>query len=158
VAGGFAAIGAPVTAVSRSRDKLDVFAVGLDGHVYTAAWEPDFGSDWLGWHRIGDAVFPLWATVHPVSRNADKIDIFATDVNGAILTSAWEPGLPQWRQVADGVASPGAHVTAVSRSADKLDIFVVTHKIGPAYGDPGGEVFTAAWEPGPQDWRGWWPA
>jgi hypothetical protein len=38
--------------VSRSTDHLDVFAVGADGHVYTAAWEPDFADGWHGWWRM----------------------------------------------------------------------------------------------------------
>jgi hypothetical protein len=42
--------GSAVTAVSRSLDKLDVFVIGLDGNLWTAAWEPDFVqpgvSDW----------------------------------------------------------------------------------------------------------------
>jgi hypothetical protein len=88
---------------------------------------------------------------HAVSRATDKLDIFAADVNGNILTSAWEPGFTQWRpwrQVAGGTTIPGGHVTAVSRSADKLDIFAVGLNHG---------VYTAAWEPdfGP-DWHGWW--
>jgi hypothetical protein len=37
-----------VTAVSRSTDLLDVFVVGLDGRVYTAACAPD-SRDWQGW-------------------------------------------------------------------------------------------------------------
>ena len=56
----------------------------------------------------------------PVSRGTDKLDIFAADVNGNILTSAWEPDFTQWRTWRQ------AHVTAVSRSTDKLDIFVVS--------------------------------
>ncbi len=50
--GGRAAPGAPVTAVTRSADHLDVFVVGTDGHVYTAAWEPDFADGWHGWWRM----------------------------------------------------------------------------------------------------------
>ena len=45
--------GAPVTAVSRSTDKLDVFVVGTDGRVWTAAWEPGFTDWWHGWWPIG---------------------------------------------------------------------------------------------------------
>jgi hypothetical protein len=156
VAGGVAAFGSHVTAVSRSTDKLDIFVVGLDRRVYTAAWEPGFGADWHGWRVIGDAHFDQGAPVHAVSRSSDKLDIFATDVTGAILTSAWEPGLREWRpwrQVAGGVANPGAHVTAVSRSTDKLDIFVSSHEF--AREEPGGSVYTASWEPGGGDWRGW---
>ena len=159
VAGGVAAFGSHVTAVSRSKDKLDIFVVGLDRRVYTAAWEPAFGADWHGWRVIGDAHFDQGAPVHAVSRSTDKLDIFATDITGAILTSAWEPGFTEWRpwrQVAGGVANPGAHVTAVSRSRDKLDIFVTRPQDFPNQ-EPSGYVYTAAWEPGGGDWRGWWP-
>ena len=117
----------PIGAVSRSADKLDIFAVADDGNVYTAAWEPDFGS-WHGWYLIGGATFPPGAPVYAVSRSADKLDIFAADIYGHILTSAWESGFTpwtSWRQVAGLGTIPGAHVTAVSRTTDKLDIFVV---------------------------------
>ena len=52
--GGQAAPGAPVTVVSRSQDKLDVFVVGLDHRVWTAAWEPGFTDGWHGWWPIGE--------------------------------------------------------------------------------------------------------
>lgn len=38
----------PIGAVSRSTDRLDIFAVANDGNVWTAAWEPGFDS-WRGW-------------------------------------------------------------------------------------------------------------
>lgn len=150
---GIAALGAPVTAVSRSQDKLDVFVVGTDGYAYTAAWQPSFKDGWHGWWRIGNAKFPQGSAIHCVSRSADKLDIFATDVNGKILTAAWEPsfkdGWHGWWQIKGGQAAPGATVTAVSRSADKLDIFVVGLD---------GRVWTAAWQPTFTDWwHGWWP-
>ncbi|HEX7536079.1 MAG TPA: hypothetical protein VF391_03630, partial [Dermatophilaceae bacterium] len=53
IKGGQAAPGAPVTAVSRSSDKLDIFVIGTDHRVYTAAWEPDFADGWHGWWRMG---------------------------------------------------------------------------------------------------------
>jgi hypothetical protein len=159
VAGGVSIFSSPVTAVSRSTDKLDIFVVGTDGHVYTAAWEPDF-ADWHGWFPIGDAVFPLRSPVHAVSRSTDKLDIFATDIDGAILTSAWQPGFTQWRpwrQISGIIATPSSHVTAVSRSTDKLDIFVAaTNTL--SFTDPGGHVYTAAWEPDfGNDWGSWRP-
>lgn len=52
--GGRAAPEAPVTCVSRSADKLDVFVVGLDGRVWTAAWEPGFSDGWRGWWALRD--------------------------------------------------------------------------------------------------------
>jgi hypothetical protein len=150
---GIAAPGAHVTAVSRNTDKLDVFVVGTDGRVYTAAWEPAFTDWWHGWWPIGGIRVPQGAPVHAVSRSADKLDIFVTDVNGVIFTAAWEPaftdGWHGWWELNGGRAAPGAHVTAVSRNTDKLDVFVV---------GTDGRVYTAAWEPAFTDWwHGWWP-
>ena len=150
--GGRAAPGAPVTAVSRSTDKLDVFVVGTDNRVWTAAWEPGNVDGWHGWWTIGDLQVPQGSAVSAVSRSADKLDIFATDVNGVIQTAAWEPGNADgwhgWWPLNGGRAAPGAPVTAVSRSTDKLDVFVV---------GTDNRVWTAAWEPGNVDgWHGWW--
>jgi len=101
--------------------------------------------------RIGAVVAPQGAAVYPVSRSKDKLDIFVTDVNGAVMSA---PGSRIHRWLARLVAhqgwpaAPGAAVTAVSRSTDKLDIFVT--------GTNGG-VYTASWEPDFADgWHGWW--
>jgi hypothetical protein len=149
--GGVAAPGAHITAVSRSADKLDVFVVGTDGGVYTAAWQPEFSDGWHGWWRIGDLVVPQGSAVHAVSRSADKLDIFVTDVNGRVMSAAWQPGFTSWHgwwHIKGGRAAPGAPVTAVSRSADKLDVFVV---------GTDNRVYTAAWQPEFSDgWHGWW--
>jgi len=150
--GGRARPGAPVTAVSRSTDKLDVFVTGTDGGCWTAAWEPAFTDWWHGWWRIRDASFPQGAYVGAVSRSADKLDIFGTDIHGRVLSAAWEPafsdGWHGWWHIRDGQAQPGGPVTAVSRSADKLDIFVV---------GTDNTTYTAAWEPAFTDgWHGWW--
>ena len=151
--GGVAAPGAHVTVVSRAPDKLDAFVVGTDGRVYTAAWEPSFTDWWHGWWPIGNIRVPQGAPVHAVSRSTDKLDIFVTDVNGRIMTAAWEPaftdGWHGWWELNGGRAAPGAAVTAVSRSTDKLDVFVVGND---------GRIWTAAWEPSfPDWWHGWWP-
>jgi hypothetical protein len=150
--GGLAQPGAPVTAVSRSADKLDVFVTGTDGGCYTAAWEPGFTDGWHGWWRVGTAAFPQGTYIGSVSRSADHLDIFGTDVNGTTLTAAWEPGFTDgwhgWWQILGGRAQPGAPIGVVSRSADKLDVFVIgTDTV----------TYTAAWEPAFTDgWHGWW--
>ena len=150
--GGRGAGGAAVHGVSRSADKLDIFVIGTDNRVYTAAWEPGFADGWHGWWSLLGGVAAPGAHVTAVSRSADKLDIFVTDVTGAVMSAAWEPGFADgwhgWWHINGGQAAPGAAVTAVSRSADKLDIFVT--------GTDGG-VYTAAWEPGFADgWHGWW--
>jgi hypothetical protein len=153
VAGGRALPGSPVTAVSRGPDKLDIFVVGTDGRVWTAAWEPAFVDGWHGWWAIGNIQVPIGSPVHAVSRGPDKLDIFVTDVAGVIRTAAWEPafadGWHGWWEIAGGRAAPGAAVTAVSRSTDKLDVFLV---------GTDGRIWSAAWEPAFADgWHGWWP-
>lgn len=153
VAGGRAAPGAAVTALSRAPDKLDVFVVGTDSHVWQAAWEPGFVGGWRGWSPVLDAVVPATSAVTGVSRSLDHIDLFLTDSGGAVRSAAWEPGFTDgwhgWWGIQGGRAAAGATVSAVSRSADKLDIFVV---------GTDGRIYTAAWEPGFADgWHGWWP-
>lgn len=153
ILGGRAAPGASVTAVSRSADKLDIFVVGTDGRVYTAAWDPRVSQKWRGWWAIGNLRFPAGAPIHAISRSPDKIDIFGTDIGGVIRTAAWEPGFTDgwhgWWELAGGRATPGAAISTVSRSPDNLDVFVVgTDR----------RVWTAAWQPGfTGGWHGWWP-
>jgi hypothetical protein len=152
IRGGRAKPGAPVTAVSRSANKLDVFVVGTDGGCYTAAWEPAFKDGWHGWWRIRDASFPQGSYIGAVTRSADHLDVFGTHSDGRVITAAWEPafadGWHGWWQIRGGAAKPGAPVYGVSRSANKLDVFVVgTDNI----------IYTAAWEPAFADgWHGWW--
>ena len=151
IQGGMAAAGAPVTAVCRGPNKLDIFVVGMDQHVYTAAWRPDSGG-WKGWWRVGNVRAPHRSQVSAVSRSADKLDIFVTDVNGNVMTAAWEPaftdGWHGWWHVQGGRAAPGAPVAATVRGPNQLDIFVVGMD---------GFVYTAAWQPSFTDgWHGWW--
>jgi hypothetical protein len=137
--------------VTRSRDHLDVFCVGLDGRVYTAAWEPGFTDGWHGWWNIGGPGACPGSTVEAVSRSQDKLDIFCIGMDGYVYTAAWpcdsSGGWSGWRRIGSLKAIPGSACTAVSRSTDKLDIFCVASD---------GGVYTAAWEPGRGDWRGWW--
>jgi hypothetical protein len=155
VAGGTTVPGGWVTAVSRAPNKLDVFMVGNDGGVYTAAWEHGVaGGAWRGWWRVRDMIAVPGSYVAAVARDPEKLDIFAVRTDGAISTAAWDRQVANgawrgWWSVAGGQAAPAAPVTVVSRHPNKLDVFVV--------GRSGG-VFTAAWEHGVASgaWRGWW--
>jgi hypothetical protein len=138
--------GANVFPILRSIDKLDIFvADGVDGQIFTAAWEPSFGSEWGSWRSLTQLSnsYPIYATpgdlIGAVSRSTDKLDIFVGGLQFyldgvdqfeqpvGVQTTAWEPGFPDWtpwRSMAGGgtayFASP---VTAVSRSTDLIDIF-----------------------------------
>ena len=85
-----------MTAVSRSPDKLDVFVVGTDGGIWTAAWQPG-ASAFRGWWRIGNLTSLQGSMVGAVSRSQDKLDIFVTGTDGAVYTAAWQAGDTAWR-------------------------------------------------------------
>ena len=138
-----------VSGVSRSADKLDVFAAGTDHGIYTAAWQPGDAA-WRGWWRVAGGVAAPGTSIYGVSRSANKLDIFAVGTDHGIYTAAWQPGdtaFRGWWRLAGGVAAPNTSVHGVSRSANKLDVFAV----GTDHG-----VYTAAWQPGDTAWRGWW--
>ncbi|HWN11361.1 MAG TPA: peptidoglycan DD-metalloendopeptidase family protein [Pyrinomonadaceae bacterium] len=149
--------GAPVGAVSRHSNKLDVFVVGNDGRIYTAAWDQNVGdAKWRGWWNIQEGKnCPPGAPVSAVSRDANKLDVFVVGNDGRIYTAAWDQnvGDAKWRgwwNIQDGKnCPPGAPVSATSRDNDKLDVFVVGND---------GMVYTAAWAQNVAQakWRGWW--
>ena len=146
---------APVTAVSRHPDMLDIFAVGADGGVYTAAWDRNQANEqWRGWWRIGDLKAPLGTRISAVARDENKLDIFVVGGDGKVYTAAWDVNMAnqQWRgwwTILDAHVPPGGNVTAISRHPNKLDVFIVGSNQG---------AFTAAWEGGVNNsqWSGWW--
>jgi len=138
-----------VFGVSRSANKLDIFAVGSDHGIYTAAWQPG-DAHWGGWWRVQNGLAAPNTSITAVSRSADKLDIFAVGSDQHIYTAAWQPGDANWGgwwPIQGGIAAPGTSVFGVSRSADKLDVFCVGTDM---------QVYTAAWQPGFTSWRGWW--
>ncbi|MCL1971905.1 MAG: hypothetical protein FWG57_02810 [Endomicrobia bacterium] len=138
----------PISVISRGPNKLDAFAVGMDGGVYTAAWEPG-DTAWRGWWRIDGLEAAPCAPVCAVSRSADKLDIFVVGLDRRVYGAAWEKGNTKWYgwwPIGSLKTVLHAPVSAVSRSADKMDIFVTGLD---------GRVYTAAWEPGFKEWQGW---
>ncbi|MFI7194921.1 DUF2961 domain-containing protein [Nocardia nova] len=148
---------AVVTAASRRTDCLDIYVIGHDGAVYTAAWEPGFAS-WRGWWALPVITGVPGGTVATVSRGLDKLDLFTTDATGEVTTAAWQPQtLWTGARLRDRFASPsytppipgGAPVTAVSRRTDCLDIFVA---------GVDKRIWTASWDATLGGaWHGWKP-
>ena len=148
--GGFFRVGAPIAAVSRNPNQLDLFVVGNDGVVYTSWWTA--GSDWSGvnnnWRPIG-GVFPAGAPVCAVSRDSNQLDLFIVGVDGVVYTSWWTAGSDwsgvnnDWRPIGGFFAS-NRPVSVVSRNRDQLDLFIVGID---------GIVYTNWWSAG-SDWSG----
>ncbi len=148
--GGTFPVGAPLAALARRPNQLDVFVTGLNGHVYTS-WYKD-GSDWSGigdkWRDIG-GTFPAGAPLAVVSRKPNQIDVFVTGQNGDVYTSwyldggDWSGLGDKWRDIG-GVFKSAAPVTAISRNPGQIDLFVTGHN---------GDVYTS-WYIDGSDWSG----
>lgn len=150
--------GTPIAALSRSEGRLDLFAIGLDGRVWSAAYGPDTNGEWgwVGWFPVLNEVFVPGTRVEAISRKTDQIDLFAVNLSGEVKTAAWSPNANSgkwggWWRITEnnGTFALGTPISSVSRSADHLDIFAIGLD---------GRVWTAAW--GPQTdytWKGWWP-
>ena len=117
--GGRAGDGAPLHAVARSQDKLDVFVVSSDSKAYTAAWEPAFTDGWHGWWDINGGQAP-GGRITAVSRGKDKLDVFVAGSDGRIWTAAWDPRVSNewqgWWPIGDVRVPHGAYIHAVSRT------------------------------------------
>jgi hypothetical protein len=148
--GGFFPAAAPVSAVARTPDHLDLFVVGNDGRVYTSWWQD--GSDWTGrndsWEPIG-GFFPAGAPVSAIARTPDHLDLFVVGNDGRVYTSWWQDGSDwtgrndNWDAIG-GFFPAGAPVAAVARVPNHLDLFVVGND---------GRVYTSWWQDG-SDWTG----
>lgn len=153
IQGGRAKPGAPIACVNRGPSRLDIFVVGTDGGIYTAAWDQNVANaTWRGWWRIGNVTAPQGSRIAAVARTPDNLDIFVVDGNGNVMSAAWQTGDTQWRgwwHIQQGKAKPGAYISVVSRATRKLDIFVV---------GADGYICTAAWDGAVANgaWRGWW--
>ncbi|MBO1766110.1 hypothetical protein [Allobranchiibius sp. GilTou38] len=131
-------VGAPVTALSRFRDQIDLFVSGLDGGVYSTFWNA--GTGWNNhWFRLADARFGDGFTVPPgspvtaISRFEGHIDLFVSGRDGHVYSTYWDASSGwsgQWFWLGDDrfgdkfTIPPGARVTAQSRDRDIIDLFV----------------------------------
>ena len=167
-----------VSAVWRNPDHLDLFMTSrdsADGSVLSTNWEAQcqvpatpVARGWRGWFPIyssmdsvadaqslpagfqfsaaaGQAVTAVW-------RNPSHLDLFATGVDGRVMSIVWEPpqnqnsGWQAWFPIgsATGIAAPSQPVTAVWRNPNHLDLFMT---------DKNGRVMSTyfdnnAWQPG----------
>jgi hypothetical protein len=97
---GAAQPGDAVAAVSRDPQKLDVFVIGTDDGIYTAAWDQAVANgEWRGWWRIPGGAAKTGSGVAAVSRDANKLDVFIVGQDGGIWTAAWDQDVSnaQWR-------------------------------------------------------------
>lgn len=136
--------GATVTAISRTPERVDLFAVDGGGRVCTSSWSA--GTDWTGdWPAIAESFTPH-AVVSVVARTPDHVDLFVVGLDGAVHTSSWSAGGNWSGEVSIGGRFPtGSVVTVVSRTPLDLDLFAT---------GADGRVQGASWS-GQAGWTGW---
>ncbi|NES06243.1 MAG: hypothetical protein F6K22_27580 [Okeania sp. SIO2F4] len=112
-------------AVSRKVRHIDIFAVGIDKHIYHA-WGD--GRTWTGWENVGG---PSILGISATSRSPETIDLFtiSTDIvetdnhlyHRFMENNQWS----EWQNLGGTCISAPA---AVARGSDRLDAFVIGTK------------------------------
>jgi hypothetical protein len=109
-----------VTPVARDANKLDIFAVGSNGIVHTAAWDAAVPGGWRGWWDILGGSVPSGGIVTAVSRHPNKLDVFCVSGDGFVYTAAWEGGVNNsawmgWWRIGSLQSKPGTRVSVLAR-------------------------------------------
>jgi CubicO group peptidase (beta-lactamase class C family) len=135
-------------------ERLNLVVTAADGSVQHARWEQNVAeAAWRGWWPVRDQVLTVGQPVSVVSRDLDKLDIFAADSDSRTYTAAWDANVADaswrgWWNILTGAIPAGGSISAVSRDPEKLDLFLVSTD---------GGVYTAAWDQNVAGgWRGWW--
>jgi hypothetical protein len=142
---------APITAVARRADHLDLFVTGFNGAIWSSWWhEDDLG--WRDWFQIHpETVFRQDRPVAAVARMPEHMDIFRVGFDGAVWSSWWhgegDPGgWRPWFRIEPATLFPTeARVSALARREDQLDLFIVGHD---------GAVWSSWWHEG-RTWAPW---
>ena len=133
---GSARPGAPIAAVARTADNLDVFWVRPDGAVASQWWAAAPGAGW-GDHGPFNIAPPGSAeegsAIAVLARMPDHLDVFWVTRDGAIGSNWWTaaPGTSwadhgSFRIAPAGSARPGSALAALARTPDNLDVYWVT--------------------------------
>jgi hypothetical protein len=87
--------GAPVSALSRYSDHIDLFVAGRDGAIYSTFWDANGG--WPNsWFRLADPNFgdgftvPPGSRIYSISRYPDHIDLVVMGRDGAVYSTFWD--------------------------------------------------------------------
>jgi hypothetical protein len=144
--------GAGTAALAIDANTLDVFAVDEGGTLQHTRYA---NNPWSPWGAVGGSPFAKLAPGAPVaavSRAAGHIDVFVTDVNGAIETNWWDAASDGGRwdhawqyAMPPGTVPPGAQIAAVGRTQNHLDVYAI---------DDAGDVATTWWDGSAPVWSG----
>ncbi|MCS3867778.1 hypothetical protein J3D55_000694 [Chryseobacterium ginsenosidimutans] len=142
--------GTKVAGASRSANMIDIFCLGTDGQVWTAAKGPQTKNVWAGWWPIGGLQGIPGTALSVVSRSAGILDVFVVGLDGRVYSTSYDPSSSgkwiNWFYFIDyDKLIPGIEVTAVSRKQNLIELFAV---------NVDGDSITASWSPA-TGWKGW---
>jgi len=139
----------PITALARTANHLDLFAVGLDNQIWSTTWDANAGATWSDWFAIGGS-FTQLSPITAISRYDRTVDLFGVGTDGSVYHASWDIANQGWTwngRVSNDTFPPGTPLTAVSQYADDLNLFAVN-------GD--GLVTAIRWMGG-DSWTSWAP-
>ena len=82
------AVASQVAAVARTSDKLDIFIIGKEGGVWTAAWDKSGG--WNAWREVANGQALPGSSIGAVFRAPSKLDIFIVGEDSGVWSAAWD--------------------------------------------------------------------
>ncbi len=121
-------VGAPISAVSRAPGWIDIFVVGIDGGIYSAAYNENFSDGWHGWWNIQQGKTRPGSHVTALSRDSNSLDIFVVGEDNRVWTAWWRgQEWKGWGYIGDENfrVAPGTQVSAVAKGKDDIDVFAI---------------------------------
>jgi hypothetical protein len=141
-------LGTKVAGASRGENMIDIFCVGTDGQIWTAAKGAQTDNIWAGWWALGGMNAIPGTPLSAISRSAGILDVFLIGFDGRVHTISYDPAASwsEWFHFLDyDQFIPGIEITAISRKENYIDLFGI---------DANGNAYTATWNPG-EGWQGW---
>lgn len=121
-----------ITAISRHKEKIDLFACGSDGKIYTS-WsvgsKPEWSGNIQGWKCLGGGFQP-GANVSAVARASEQLDLNVVGMNGLVYHLGWnhDQHWGSWTEIG-GCADPEGRLDGVAMDSSTLQIFLAVRKL-----------------------------
>ena len=130
-----------ISTISRNPNQMDLFGVGIDGHVKSSWWNG--GGCWHDWFQIGIGVFTQNTPLATICRNPNQMEIFGVGQDGHVYSAYWNGQWHEWGKIGNGVFAQNTPLTTICRNPNQMDIFGVGQD---------GHVYGAEWNGQWHDW------
>jgi hypothetical protein len=116
-----APIASDPAAVYWGPSRIDVFALGTDGHMYTGSWDRT-KSSWSGWSLVGNDATTSFKSgpAAAFEPGSNRVHLFARGTDDALWVNQWKGAWSGWTSLGGGITSDPA---AVSWGPNRVDVF-----------------------------------